>query len=421
MEGCEHGPRLHRAELLDYFVQAGVAREGWQVGMEVERLGRDAATGAAVPYDAAAGPSIRAVLEAYRAARGGEPALEGERLVGLDADWGELSLEPGGQVEWSSRPRSTLAALERDLDAHRATLRDVGGALGVRWLDVAVDPLLPVSAMRWVPKARYAIMRDYLGARGRLAHRMMTQTASVQCAFDYADPEDWKRKFVAAARLTPIAVALFANSSEVDGGPSGYRSYRQAIWRETDPDRSGIPALVFDPGFDVERWLDWVIDVPAIFRHRAGGLVAAGGVPFRELLHRGGCDAVRSEDWETHASTIFTEVRSYTYIEVRSADLQPDGRAFAVTAFWTGVLYHAGALDAALALGRTWPTAADWSAALDSAARDGLAAQVGRRSMRDLVREALSIATQGLAGGAACATRGAAEAGVLEGFVPPRP
>src|SRR5258708_22354224 len=138
-------------------------------------------------------------------------------------------------------------------------------------------------------------MREIMGKRGRLAPRMMTQTASVQCAFDYASDQDWTRKFRAAAFISPIAVALFANSSRVDGRDSGWASYRQAIWRETDPDRSGLPDIVFAPSFGIDSWVEWVCDVPTLFLRRERGLVASGGTPLRAMLSRCGCDAVTME------------------------------------------------------------------------------------------------------------------------------
>jgi glutamate--cysteine ligase len=262
--------------------------------------------------------------------------------------------------------------------------------------------------MPWMPKARYAIMRPYLGARGRLAHRMMTQTASIQVAFDYSDPHDWTRKFKAAALVTPLAVALFANSRRVDGRASGHASYRQAIWRETDPERCGLPPIVFEAGFGPEAWLDWVLDVPTMFVHRARGFVPVGGVPFRKLLERAGCTAVKLEDWETHISTVFTEVRSYNYIEVRSADLQTDELTFSVPSFWTGILYHDDSLAAALELGGSIRTHAAWQEAMAVAARDGLSGRLGRRGVAELSAEALSIALRGLRSGAACAGDGSA-------------
>jgi glutamate--cysteine ligase len=405
---------LTRSKLVEYFVRAQKPKERWLVGMEVEKMGVDAATGLPIRYDAP-GASVRAVLERYHEARGGDPIYEGENLIGISAPWGAISLEPGGQVEWSSQPRGDLAALESDLDAHLRAMREVGARAGVRWLDVAVQPDLPVTAMPWMPKARYKIMKRYLGEHGRLAHRMMTQTASVQCAFDFESPEDWAQRFRAVAFLAPVAVALFANSARVDGEDSGYRSYRQAIWRETDPDRCDLPPAVFEPGFGIEAWADFILDVPTIFTQRSRGLCASG-VPFRQLLDCSGCEAVSLEDWELHLSTIFTEVRSYTYIEARSADLLPDPEIFAVPAFWTGILYHPEALREALALGSGHATHQGWRSAMDSAARKGLDGQAGGRPLRELAGRALALSTWGLANGAVAAPASGAPPAALLGL-----
>jgi glutamate--cysteine ligase len=235
---------------------------------------------------------------------------------------------------------------------------------------------------------------------------MMTQTASIQCAFDYSDPDDWKEKFRLAALLAPVASALFANSPRVDGADSGYRSYRAAIWRETDPARCGIPRVVFQPHFGLEAWLDYLLDVPAIFRHRSRGLVPTGGTPFRDLLELSGCDAPGNADWETHISTIFTEVRAYTYIEVRSADLLPDDRAFEVPTFWTGLLYDDDARREALARCSGLDDYEVWREALDQASKRGLEASPGGVPLRDLAADVVRLAIAGLRGGASRAGDG---------------
>ena len=393
---------LSRDVLLDYFLRAATPRSKWRVGMELERMGRTADGGKPIPYDGD-GPTVRKVLEHLLASRGGDPVYEGDHLTGIDGPWGTISLEPGGQVEWSSQPRDALSTLASDLTQHTAAMRSTGEDLGVRWLAEAADPDLAVEVMPWMPKSRYRIMRPFLGERGRLAHRMMTQTASIQCAFDFEDPGDWSRKFRVGALLAPVATALFANSSAIDGGDSGYRSYRQAIWQETDPDRCGLPAVVFEPHFDIEAWLDWVLQVPTIFRHRGRGLVPTGGVPFSELLERRGCDAIQTVDWETHISTIFTDVRSYTYIEIRSADALPNDRVIRVPTFWTGLIYNDDSLDAALELGRCFGDHASWSEAMDAAARSGLDGRAAGCSIRELAAEALTLSIRGLENGAVCA------------------
>jgi glutamate--cysteine ligase len=388
------GP-LTPESLLRYYLDAVTPREDWQVGMEIERLGRDAATGRPLPYQGAEA-SVQNVLKFYQKLRPCAPILEGDCLIGLDGDFGSITLEPGGQVEWSSKPKQHLTVLKAEMDAHMAAMAKAAEALGVKWLPEAVDPELPVSEMNWMPKARYKIMRPFLGERGRLAHRMMSQSASIQCAFDFSDTDDWRRKTLVGAFLAPVATALFANSNRVDGKESGYQSFRQAIWRETDPARCGMPAIVFSKDFSLETWLDWVLHVPTIFLHRSRGLVPAGGIPFIELLDRTGCDAPHTEDWLTHASTIFTEVRSYTYIEIRSADLQPPDSIFSVPSFWAGLLYNEDALTAALELGQAFSTFDGWTEAMNIAAREGLDGTFEGRSFREYSAQALAIARSGL-------------------------
>ncbi|HZN55609.1 MAG TPA: glutamate-cysteine ligase family protein [Candidatus Polarisedimenticolaceae bacterium] len=389
-------------QLASYFRDAFRPRAEWLVGIEVETMALDAATSRPVPYDAP-GASVRRLIEAYAARRGGALVHEGDRPIGIDGSWGGISLEPGGQFEWSARPTTSLDELAVELDAHLAAIRALEAEVGVRWLDVAVQPDAPVGEMPWMPKARYGIMREIMARKGRLAHRMMTQTASIQCAFDYASDDDWSRKFRAAALLAPVAVALFANSSRVDGAASGWASYRQAIWRETDPDRCDLPDVVFDPAFGIDAWVEWACDVPTLFLKRGKGLIPSSGEPFRALMNRAGCDGVTMEDWELHLSSIFTEVRSYSYIEVRSADLQPAPLVLAVPALWTGLLYDDGALDEALALGRVFDHPAAWRRGMDAAARSGLRGAPDGVALASLAARAVALAA-----GAARSEAGAA-------------
>ena len=111
----ESGP-ITRRGLLEYFLDAAKPRSQWRVGMEVERLARDAKTGQALPYGPGT-PSIHSILEAYRHRRKCSPILEGANLIGLIGSFGSITLEPGGQVEWSSRPQRAMATLHADITA----------------------------------------------------------------------------------------------------------------------------------------------------------------------------------------------------------------------------------------------------------------------------------------------------------------
>lgn len=405
---------LNRERLLNYFIQSCKPKANWQVGMEIEKLARQAATGRPLPYRNGSA-SIRSILELILEQRGGDPIYEGNHLIGIDGSWGAISLEPGGQVEWASKPRRKLRTLREDLEAHLRSLQQAESAFEVKFLDVGVEPELAVDEMEWMPKARYKIMRPYMGANGRLAHRMMTQTASIQVAYDYSSPDDWKNKFRAASLHAPLAVAMFANSARVDGQDSGYVSYRQAIWKETDPARCGIPDVVFASDFSMERWLEWILDVPSMFRHRCRGLVPSGGVRFNRMLDRTGCEALKEEDWELHLSGVFTDVRSYRYLEIRSADLLPDAELFAVPVFWTGLLYDEDVLAQSLAEAKAWDNPTTWRTLMDDAARRGLAADTGDgRTLQDVAQSLVPAVLKAVKRGAVV---GAAEDADVAGLI----
>jgi glutamate--cysteine ligase len=82
----------------------------------------------------------------------------------------------------------------------------------------------------------------------------------------------WWRSCASSWALQPLATALFANSPFLEGRPSGFLSLRGRVWTDTDPDRTGIPAVAFELGFGFERFADFVLDVPMYFIMREGTL-----------------------------------------------------------------------------------------------------------------------------------------------------
>jgi len=100
-------------------------------------------------------------------------------------------------------------------------------------------------------------------------------------------------------------------------------------------------------------------------------------------------------DWSDHTTTIFPEVRLKKYIEMRGADGGPWRRVCALPAFWVGLLYDSGALNAACDM------IADWSAEevidlRNAVPAQGLDAPFRNGMMLDLAREALEISRAGL-------------------------
>lgn len=207
-------------------------------------------------------------------------------------------------------------------------------------------------------------------------------------------------KFRISLALQPVAVALFANSPFTEGRPNGFQSYRAHVWTDTDPDRCGIPSVVFEPGFGFERYVEWVLDVPMYFVQRAGRYHDVAGRSFRDFM--AGRLAAETDgavptvgDFADHLTTVFTEVRLKRYLEMRGADAGPPEMLLALPALWVGLLYDGAAQGEAAALVRDggW---AEWQGLHQAVPRLGLAAPFRGGRVLDLARAMVSIAKRGL-------------------------
>ena len=127
-----------------------------------------------------------------------------------------------------------------ELDEHFAELAGISKEMNLTWLGVGFHPLAKQSDLGWVPKQRYAIMREYLPPRGNGAWDMMRRTATVQGNYDFCDEADALRKLVVCLKLAPLVNALGANSPFCEGKLSGYKSRRGFTWLNMDPERSGF-------------------------------------------------------------------------------------------------------------------------------------------------------------------------------------
>jgi glutamate--cysteine ligase len=103
------------------------------------------------------------------------------------------------------------------------------------------------------------------------------------------------------------------------------------------------------------------------------------------------------KDWGDHLTTLFPEVRLKTYLEMRGADSGPQTELCGLPALWTGILYDDAALAAAWDLCKDWTTEQRTALRVD-AARHGLKAVIAGRSLRDVARDVVEIAREGLKG-----------------------
>jgi glutamate--cysteine ligase len=235
---------------------------------------------------------------------------------------------------------------------------------------------------------------------GSMGLDMMTRTCTVQVNLDYASEADMVKKLRVSLALQPLATALFANSPFTEGKPNGFLSYRAQVWTDTDNQRSGIPAVFFEDGFGFERYANWLIDeVPMYFVYRDGKYVDLAGQSFRRFLdgQLGNTEAGTATigDFADHMTTAFTDVRLKRFLEMRGADAGSKAMMVAQSALWVGLLYDDAALAAAHALALRLDHAT--SAGLRPlVARQALDAPLGTFTVRDIARDMIAIAAQGL-------------------------
>ncbi|WP_198376920.1 glutamate--cysteine ligase [Neoroseomonas rubea] len=388
-------PITSARQLAEWFAAGSKPRADWRIGTEHEKFGFRRADLAPPPYEPG---GIRAMLEGLMRF-GWEPILDNGNPIGLKRGDASVSLEPGGQFELSGAPVSTLHETRDEIASHLEEVRAVAEPLGLGFAPLGFHPLATREQMPWMPKGRYAIMRQYMPRVGAMGLDMMLRTCTVQVNLDFGDEADMVEKLRVSLALQPLATALFANSPFAEGKPNGYRTLRGKVWTDTDPDRTGIPAVAFEEGFGFERFAEFVLDVPMYFIMREGRWIDAAGMSFRAFLE-GRADKLKGHaatmgDWADHVTTVFTDVRLKRFLEMRGADAGAPAYLTALPAFWVGLIYDDAAQKAARALTKDW-SVADIVALRNAVPGQALEATIGGRSLRDVARDVMAIARDGL-------------------------
>lgn len=274
-----------------------------------------------------------------------------------------LTLEPGGQVEISSAPRTSPSAL---LDAVSADADHVRALLAAHHLvlgEHGTDPWRPPQRILQLP--RYVAMEtafDRIGIDGRL---MMCSTAGIQVCVDAGEPHRVVPRWNALHALGPVMLATFANSPQLFGSPTGWASTRQRALLRTDPPRTRPGPVAGDPR---AGWARRTLDTPLVCLRRDGDdWSAPSGLSFAEWISGCGPHPPTTDDLEYHLSTMFTPVRPRGYYEVRYIDTQPGSEWVLPVAALIALFHEESTVDEVLEL--TSPAVGRWL----HAARSGLA------------------------------------------------
>ena len=143
------------------------------------------------------------------------------------------------------------------LDQMKKTCND----LNLKMISVGFDPITKIENVPKNPKQRYKIMAIEMPKHGKSSLEMMYQTCGTQVNLDYNSESDFKIKFKLASFLTPVSVALFANSPIKAMKLSNFLSYRSKIWQNTS--RGGLPEIFLED-MDFEKYVDMSLNLSLI-------------------------------------------------------------------------------------------------------------------------------------------------------------
>ncbi|WP_338932578.1 ergothioneine biosynthesis glutamate--cysteine ligase EgtA [Streptomyces netropsis] len=250
-----------------------------------------------------------------------------------------LTVEPGGQLEFSSQPASSLAScvteVSADLALARAELRDLGLVLAGYGKAPWHEP------PRVLHDPRYDAMENYYGRWNDAGYTIMCRTASVQVCVDagYEEPGPlgYGRRWALAHLLGAVLVASFANSPLHMGRPTGWRSTRQACYGRMDPGRTLAPSDRLDPR---AAYAAYALDAPVmVLRSDGAPWDPPEGLNLRRWTRTRRPRPPTVDDVAYHLTTLFPPIRPRGHLELRMIDAQPGEDGWLVPLAVTAALF----------------------------------------------------------------------------------
>ena len=336
-----------KEQIIEYFKSGIKNKKEFKIGIEHEKFLFNSQNNKRIDYQ-----KIKEMFSALLEF-GWNPLFENDNIVGLNKSGKNITLEPGNQIELSGDKLDNIHEACAESYDYLFELKQVAKKINIKIVSAGFDPISKLNEIPNNPKKRYKLMTKDMPSGGELSLDMMYRTCGTQLNLDYSSENDFKKKFKIVNSLTPISIALFANSSIVEKKKSNYLSYRSKVWQNTS--RGGLPKLFLE-NFDFEKYTDFIINFPILFIQQKENYFSGKGYNFSDFMS-GNIKEINNRlpnenDLSTHLSTIFTENRLKKYIELRSMDTCGWDCLCAGPAFNVGMLY--GNLDEVYELISDW-------------------------------------------------------------------
>jgi len=257
-------------------------------------------------------------------------------LVGTERDNVKVLSEAGiGVLEVCFNPSESLFESWKAYHLLLSYLSELISSEGGVILGYGIQPA--TFNLSWSKKERYRILRKTLPP----AVNKITLTAASQVHIEVAPDEVIPALNVFNA-LSGVMIAFFANSSVFHRSllADDFRrtlAFREMVWDEFAPERSGVPPKKF---LDLEEYLSYLFEMEFILCKEDDRFFSPSE-PFNSFVKGTDIEKVFFFYFPWHEGTIWWNARSrasYGTVEVRSACCQPHKNALTVAAFCLGVV-----------------------------------------------------------------------------------
>ncbi len=330
-------------DIIDFYRSKETFSE--TIGLEYERISIDKES-----FGQASFENLFEIIKAFSAANDFEIVYDNETIIGAkNSEGSSVSLEPGGQFEISLSPKVNLYEIQFVMNNYLNQIDNLGDMYKTKFFGIGNNPKVCYQNMEILDKRRYKLMAKYLIKQGKMASVMMRETAGVQINIDYKNCYDAKRKVKAACLMSPFLTGFFANSPFRNNKLTNYKSIRALAWKFTGADRCNLfyRDIIDKNGSLYEQYTNYILDVPMIFIIRDNNYIEINGkITFREFMKNGYLGyRAGFDDYMTHQSLCFPDVRLKNCIEIRNHDSQNLEVAIGIAAIYKGILYFDSSVD----------------------------------------------------------------------------
>ena len=199
-----------KEQIIKYFNSGIKEKKDFKIGIEHEKFLFNKNNDKRVNYSKIK-EMFAALLEF-----GWNPILEKGNIIGLNKCGKNISLEPGNQIELSGDKLNNIHEACAESYDYLFELKQVTKKLDINIVSAGFDPISKIDEVPNNPKLRYKLMTKDMPLNGNLSLDMMYRTCGTQLNIDFCSEEDFIKKFKVVNSITPISIALFANSSIVE-------------------------------------------------------------------------------------------------------------------------------------------------------------------------------------------------------------